>query len=106
MKVCFRILAGLLPILLMASGCKDRGVEEYNTKPFALKGASNVLEALAKNNYDESISGLVAIKGTLTEKDFPEYSRLRARVFETLATNESEGAQEAYRALGVMERGR
>ncbi|MBL9174517.1 MAG: hypothetical protein JNL10_13355 [Verrucomicrobiales bacterium] len=100
-----RILACILPVL-MGVGCKDRSAEEYANKPFTLPGASKVLESLSKGDYENTVSGLMALKGSLSEKDMAEYARLRSKVVDNLMTNENESARDAYRAIGMMERGR
>ncbi|MFO1461502.1 MAG: hypothetical protein U1G08_19125 [Verrucomicrobiota bacterium] len=102
---CLRILACSLP-LLVGSGCKDRSADEYANKPFTLPGASKVLESLSKGDYENTVAGLAALKGTIAEKDMAEYARLRSKVIDNLMTNENESAKEAYRAIGMMERGR
>lgn len=100
-----RILACVLPILV-GPGCKDRSAEEYSSKPFTLPGATKVLESLSKGDYENTVAGLAALKGTVAEKDMAEYARLRSKVIDNLMTNENESAREAYRAIGMMERGR
>lgn len=100
-----RILACILPVL-MGLGCKDRSAEDYASKPFTFPGASKVLESLSKGDYENTVAGLAALKGAIAEKDMAEYARLRSKVLDNLMTNENEGAKEAYRAIGMMERGR
>lgn len=75
-------LSGLLALVFVIAGCsKDDGTADAN-KPFTLPGASKVLEALDKKDYENTVSGLAEIKGTVTPKTQDEFRRLRQKVLE------------------------
>ena len=94
--------------MFVLAGCGKNQHEADLQKPFALPGASKVIEALDKKDYEATVAGLFAVKSSLTEKDKPEYRRLRERVLEKIVPvmGESEPAKEAYRAIAMMETGR
>jgi len=87
-------------------GCSRDEVDPDANKPFTLPGASKVLDLLSKNDFENTVGALAEIKAGVTDSTLQEYQRLSRRVQESLSTNQAEGAMDAYRALGVMERGR
>lgn len=93
--------------LLLVSGCSKEDVVD-DKKPFTLKGADKVLTALTAKDYEGLVTALGEVRGTITEKDMPEYRRLRTKVTDQLVNEmgDSEPARNAYRAIGVMETGR
>lgn len=103
-----RWLLAVLVFVAATAGCsKDDGTEDAN-KPFTLPGASKVLDALSKKDYEATVAGLAEVKETVTPKTNDEYRRLRQKVLDQLVNEmgDSEPAKDAYRAIGMMETGR
>ncbi|MBN8246368.1 MAG: hypothetical protein J0L84_02870 [Verrucomicrobia bacterium] len=101
-------LAALLLIGLLGAGCGESDKDPDADKPFTLSGASKVVDALSKKDYETTVAGLAEVKGSVTEKTQPEYRRLRQKVLDQLVMEmgDSEPAKEAYRAIAMMETGR
>jgi len=93
--------------VVFLAGCSKEEVEDPN-KPFTLAGSDKVLKALQAKDYEGLVGGLAELRTTVTEKDMPEYRRLRTKVTDQLVNEmgDSDPAKEAYRAIGMMETGR
>jgi len=92
--------------LLCVSGCKKAAQTEATT--INLKGAPEILAALDRKDYDAAIRGLFEVKGSLTDEQRPEYSKLLRKVkdvmLDRMATDEA--AAKAYQGLRLLESGR
>jgi len=98
----------LLFVAIVGFGCGGSEKDPDEGKPFTLSGASKVLDALSKKDYEATVAGLGEVRANVTEKTQPEYRRLRQKVLDQLVTEmgDSEPAKEAYRAIAMMETGR
>ncbi|MBX3732364.1 MAG: hypothetical protein KF791_07185 [Verrucomicrobiae bacterium] len=103
-----RWLAALLMLAFVAAGCSNDEKDPDADKPFTMPGASKVLDALAKKDYEPMVEALAEVKAGVTEKTKDEYRRLRQKVTDQLVEEmgDNEAAQQAYRAIGMLETGR
>jgi hypothetical protein len=101
-------LLALLLVSLLGAGCGGSDKDPDEGKPFTLPGASKVVDALGKKDYETTVAGLAEVKGSVTPKTDAEYRRLRQKVLDQLVMEmgDSEPAKEAYRAIAMMETGR
>lgn len=107
MKLSSLWIGWIAAFVLLLVGCGKEDVEDLN-QPFTLAGSDKVLKALQAKDYEAVVSGLAELRPTVTEKDMPEYRRLRTKVTDQLVNEmgDSEPARDAYRAIGMMETGR
>ena len=98
--VVFTFLGGL-------TACK-KSAEKSGPATFTLTGATDVIGALDKKDYEAVIRGLAGIKASLTPEQREEYNRLLRKVKDTMldrmATDEA--AAKAYQGLRLLESGR
>lgn len=107
-KQSFHWLLALFLFGLVGAGCGASDKDPDEGKPFTLSGASKVLDALSKKDYETTVASLAETKASVTPKTEAEYRRLRQKVLDQLVMEmgDSEPAKEAYRAIAMMETGR
>ncbi len=102
------LLATVALLLTGAAGCKKSAAKKGSTT-FTLKGATEVVAALDRRDYDGAVVALVEVKaGVSAEKDRAEYRELLQKVKDSMvsAMSTNEAAIKAYQALRFVEAGR
>jgi hypothetical protein len=114
LRLCFAV--GVLAFLVWGTGCK-KSTETTGPTSFTIKGADEVVAALARKDYESAVAALPGVKAELPEDQtaeaWREYKQLLRKLKDDIAdamggTDEKakRDAKKAYDILVVMETGR
>ena len=94
-------------VLVSITACK-KSAEKSGPAIFTIKGASEVIGALDRKDYEAVIRGMAEVKAALAPEQREEYGRLLRKVKDTMLDRMStdEAAAKAYQGLRLLESGR